>query len=125
MSYLTKELLDLERQLWDANVAGDGEFYGKLLRPDALAVSPWGTIDYDTAVAGISVNRNPYTGYELTDEHALALGPDAGLLTYQARVDGQRSDSGESFSHTVYATSVYVREDGRWRSAFHQQTLPA
>lgn len=123
MSDLTKELFDLERELWDANLAGDGSVYADRLRDDAVAVSPWGILDRDTAVAGISANRNPYTAYELTDPISLPLGPDAAILTYRAEVHG--TNDGGTFTHTVYATSAYAREDGRWRSAFHQQTLTA
>ncbi len=123
MSDLTKELLDQERALWDANLAGDGAYFAKALRDDALAVSPWGVLDRDAAVAGVNANRIPYTAYRLADLVALPLGPDAGLLTYRAEVDG--TNDGASFTHTVYATSTYVRENGRWLSAFHQQTLIA
>lgn len=123
MNDLTKELLELERELWDANLAGDGSVYADRLRDDAVAVSPWGILDRDAAVAGISANRNPYTAYELTGPIALPLGADAAILTYRAEVHG--TNDGGPFTHTVYATSAYTREDGRWRSAFHQQTLTA
>jgi hypothetical protein len=115
---LTKELLDLEQELWDANLAGDGDFYARRLREDAVAVSPWGTLDRDAAVAGISANRNPYTSYRLTDPVALPLGRDGAVLTYKAEVKGPEVD------HTVYAASAYAREGTGWRAVFHQQTLP-
>jgi hypothetical protein len=123
MSDLTKELLDLERQLWDANLAGDGSFYADRLRDDALVVSPWGIQDRDATVAGITANRNPYTAYHLTGPVSVPLGPDAAILTYRAEVQG--TNDGGPFTHTVYATSAYARENGRWRPAFHQQTLMA
>jgi hypothetical protein len=123
MSNLTTELLEQERKLWDANLAGDGAFYAEALRDDALAVSPWGVLDKDAAVAGVNANRIPYVGYRLADAVALPLGADAAVLTYRAEVDG--TNEGTPFTHTVYATSAYVREDGSWRSAFHQQTLTA
>lgn len=123
MNELTEELLDLERQLWDANLAGDGATYAELLRDDAVAVSPWGVLDRDAAVAGITANRNPYTAYQLADPISVSLSPDAAILTYRAEVHG--TSDGGPFTHTVYATSAYAREDGRWRPAFHQQTLTA
>lgn len=116
-----RELLDVEHELWRANLAGHGAFYADFLRPDALAVSPWGTLTRDEAVATINANQNPYTSYEITEPQVVPLGPDAAVLTYRAEVHGE--NEGEPFRHTVYATSVHVREDGRWRGAFHQQTL--
>ena len=116
---LTKELLDLEQQLWDANLAGDGDFYASRLRDDARVVSPWGGMGRDAAVAGITANRNPYTSYRLTDPVALPLGDGGALLTYTAEVKGPE------VAHTVYATSAYARDETGWRAVFHQQTLPA
>ena len=118
------DLLELERKLWDANLAGDGEFYAKLLRDDAVVVSPWGTMTKEQAVPGITANHNPYTRYEITEPLELPLGPDGGLITYRVEVHG-KSDAGEPFSHTVFATSAYAREGGDWRAVFHQQTLVA
>lgn len=123
MSNLLGELLDKERELWDANVAGDGAFYAKALRDDALAVSPWGVLGKEAVVAAVNANRNPYTGYRLSDPVALPLGHDAAVLTYRAEVDGE--NEGGLFTHTVYATSAYARADGDWRSVFHQQSLTA
>jgi len=120
---LTAELLEIERALWDANVAGDADFYDRMLRDDAVAVSPWGTLDKASAVALVRENRNPYTGYRLSDPVTVPLGEGAALITYTAEVDG--INEGRPFTHTVYATSAYVREGQSWRSAFHQQSLKA
>ena len=116
---LTEELLGIERGLWDANVAGDGDFYDRLLRDDAIAVSPWGTLDKAAAVAGVTANQNPYTKYELDQVRSLRLGADNALLTYRAAVYSERG------RHVVYATTVYVHDGERWRGAFHQQSLLA
>jgi uncharacterized protein DUF4440 len=120
---LTEELLELERAAWDANLAGDADYYDRLLLGDAIVVSPWGVQDKAAIVAGIKANAVPYTGYELDLVQSRRLGADAALLTYRAVVRGERA--GEPFTHTVYATSVQVRVDGRWRASFYQQSLVA
>jgi hypothetical protein len=120
---LTSTLLTEEKAAWDANLAGDGDYYDKWLLDDAIAVSPWGVLDRHSAVATIRENRNPYTNYRLDDAKSVAMGPDAAILTYRAEVTGE--NDGEPFTHTVYASSGYVRRDGVWRGAFHQQTLLA
>lgn len=120
---LTAELMAVERAAWDANLAGDGAFYDRMLRDDAIAVSPWGVQDKADAVATITANENPFTGCELDRAQSRRLGADGALITYRAVVRGE--SGGVPFQHTVYATSVYARENGRWRSVLHQQSLLA
>ncbi len=90
------DLLDLERKLWDANVAGDGEFYAKILRDDAVVVSPWGTMTKEQAVPGITANHNPYTRYEITEPLELPLGRDGGLITYGSRCTARATPASRS-----------------------------
>ena len=45
------------------------------------------------------------------------IADDAALLSYRFR--GRR---GDDFTYTALMGSVYVRRDGAWRMAFHQQT---
>jgi hypothetical protein len=116
---LSEELVSLERRMWDANVAGDGGYYDRMLGDDAVAVSPWGVLDKAAVVAGVTANRRPYLGYELDQERCVRVGADGAVLTYRAVVRA------EGFGHTVYATSVYERSGGGWRGVFHQQSLLA
>ncbi len=56
--------------------------------------------------------------YRMQDVHLVPLGEDAAVLVYRAvaRRAGDVSDFVASIS------SVYVREGGLWKMAFHQQT---
>jgi ketosteroid isomerase-like protein len=119
---LHDELLALEHAAWKANLAGDGAHYDRYLTHDALSVSPFGVATRDEAVAVINANQNPYSSYELTEPHILALADDAALVTYRVRVEGDTD--GSPFSYDAFATSVYVRRDDAWRGAFFQMTFP-
>ena len=48
------------------------------------------------------------------------LGPDAGMRTFAARLDG--TYKGKPIPANVFVTSIMVREDGQWREQFYQVT---
>jgi hypothetical protein len=58
----------------------------------------------------------PWDRYDISDERVLDLTPDSALLVY--KVDADRGD----MHYTALLNSTYVREDGEWRLALHQQT---
>lgn len=120
------DLVGLERQGWDALVAGRGpEFYARMLTPEALVVVPGMLLDRRQTLASWE-GLPPWSAYEFSDERVIPLGTQAALVTY--RVSARRSSDEEPYRARL--TSVYVRSGGSehdgWRLAFHQQTpLPA
>jgi uncharacterized protein (TIGR02246 family) len=113
-------LLEREEQMWRANREGDGDFYEKNLREDALVVSKYGVIDKKTGIPVIRANRNPYTKTILSNQKVISLTEDSALVTYKCDITA-RTEAGE-IEFSVLATSVYVREDGQWLITLHQQT---
>jgi hypothetical protein len=110
-------LLDLEDEMWRANREGDGSFYDRVLRDDALVVSKYGVAGKAAIVPGVSKNENPYVKTVLSDRKVLPITPDSALVTYRVAVT---NDAGVTFE--ALATSVYAREGDTWRSVFHQQS---
>ena len=112
------ELLSIERQLW----TNDASIYETTYLPDAVLIFPEvGKIDRDSAVAAIRVENaagRHWATVDFATVSVLMLAPQAALLTYQvsARWNGEEAES-----KTLCATA-YVKRDGRWRVAFHQQT---
>ncbi len=117
---VTQTVIELEERLWQANREGDGAYYDRVLRDDVLVVSRFGVMGKTDVVPQVQTNRNPYLKTELSGHHVLELGADTALITYRADVVAEVNGSETEFA--VLATSVYVREDDGWRSAFHQQT---
>ncbi|MFC0113807.1 nuclear transport factor 2 family protein [Kibdelosporangium aridum] len=117
---IEQTLLDLEEELWRANREGDGAFYDKVLRDDALGVSKFGVYDKSGAVKLISINDNPFTRSKMSDAKVLLINDTAALVTYKtdytALIDGTKHD------FTALATTVYSLEDGEWRAVLHQQS---
>ena len=117
---ITDTLLDLEEQMWRANREGDGAFYARMLRDDALAVSPYGVMGKAQAVPLITANQNPYVKTDLSEQKVIELDENNALITYKVAVTALVDGSPVDF--VAYGTSVYTREDGGWRSVFYQQT---
>ena len=117
---IEKTLLDLEAEMWRANREGDGAFYERVVRDDALLVSRYGVATKAEIVPGITKNENPYLRTDLSDQKVVRITADTALVTYKAAVTALINGSEEEFE--VLATSVYARAGDEWQSVFHQQT---
>ena len=112
--HIAGDLIALEEQFWKA----DADFYRQRLTAEALMVfpDPVGVLGKEETVASISqVPR--WRDVEFTELKAVVLATDAALLVY--RVTARRA---EHATYVARASSVYVRQDGAWKLAFHQQT---
>ncbi len=115
-----KELLALEEEMWRANREGDGAFYDRVLRDDALLVSRFGFAGKQEVVPGIQANRNPFIRSELSDQRVVVLTDTSAFISYRASYTALMEDGEHDF--TVLATSIYVHDGEAWRSVLHQQT---
>jgi uncharacterized protein (TIGR02246 family) len=116
------DLIELERQGWDALAAGNGAaFYARLMTDDAIVVVPGMVLDRTQTLASWE-GMAPWSSYRLDHERVLALGADITLVTYEATA----TRPGDDRPYHAQLTSVYVAGDGsddeEWRLAFHQQT---
>ena len=122
-SELAKEVLNdlitIERTLWENNA----EIYHDRYSPEALLIfAAVGRIDCERAVAAVRKENAEghawaQVGFDDVDGRWIKSEA-AALITYMATA---RWNYESSASKTLCA-SVYVREGGSWRVAFHQQT---
>jgi hypothetical protein len=115
---LEKQLLEVEERLW----RNDAELYRDNLTDEALLVFPeTGLITRDVAVDAIlvenaegrrwaEVNFEGVSSVQLTEEVA--------LLTYSVSARWEH----EASEYAALASSVYVKREGAWKLAFHQQS---
>src|SRR5688500_11814842 len=117
---LQDELVTIERTLW----TNDRQIYDGRLDDDAVPVFPeTGVMRKAAALEGIEQENRAgrrWSDVAFADVEAVAVTPDAALLTYRADARWEH----ESTIRSVLATSLYVRRDGEWRVAFHQQSYP-
>lgn len=116
---MDRDPLELERAGWRALAATPEvarAFYEEVLADRALFVLPGGMVLDDRASILDSMAGAPWDGHELADERTMALGDGSVIVAY--RTTAERG--GERYE--AWITSTYVREDGAWRLALHQQT---
>jgi hypothetical protein len=112
------DLIDLEKKFW----TNDPQFYEANYTADAVLIFPGvGKLERATAVAAIrDENRRGHRWAEVAfdDIATVELTPEVVLLTYSARARWNYQDT----ASTVLCSTVYLRNDGQWHVALHQQT---
>ena len=110
-----KAVVELEQQLWMAWKGRDLATIRRLLAPDHRCVNEDGQA---VLLEDIVLNFGKLRLREVTMGRIVPhrLGPDAIVLTYNARIVGTRE--GKKFSKDVAEASFWSRRDGRWWNVF-------
>jgi len=108
---LLEELLRIERELAD----GPGDQYRRHLIDDAVVVVPGAVLTREQCADAIDQSPG-WDESEIAEASVVLLTDDSAVLTYT-----WRSTRGETRYDAVMST-VYVRRDGGWKVALHQQT---
>ena len=111
---MNEEILDLERNFWAA--AGDRAFYEQHFAEDGRCVFAFGIIDKRHTVESMAA-ASGWATVEFDDIAVIDLSTDTVAIVYSAAAT---RPSGEEYKAQV--SSVYVRREGRWLLAVHQQT---
>jgi len=112
-------LLDLERRGWDSLCNSTGaQYYGDLMTDDGIMVLANGAVlDRDAVIASLE-HAPPWQSYDIEDVRLVDAGVETAAIVYVGT--GYRDGDQPSFVGVM--SSVYVRQDGRWRLALYQQT---
>jgi uncharacterized protein (TIGR02246 family) len=112
-------LLDLERRGWDSLCDSTGaRYYGDLMTDDGIMVLADGSVmDRDAVVASLE-HAPPWQSYDIEDVRLVDAGGEAAAIVYV----GTGYRDGDQPAFVGIMSSVYVRQDRRWRLALYQQT---
>ena len=113
------ELLDLERAAWEALSSGGdaaATFYERVLAREVLMLFPGGMVIDDRRAVIDSMRGEPWSSYQLSDERVVELSDDCAVVAYRGHATRRDTE------YSALFTSTFVREDGQWRLAVHQQT---
>jgi hypothetical protein len=114
---LLGELLDAERQGWQALTSAEGpSYYREHLADHAVMVFSSGVMSRADALEAMA-SAPPWSSFEILDPQVVELTPDSGVLVYRAAA--QRADQPV---YKAMITSVFVRAAGVWKLAVHHQT---
>jgi hypothetical protein len=114
---LPEQLIGMEREGWEALVAGNGgTYYRRHLTPNAIMAFSFGVLTREATIDAIE-SAPPWESFEMRDPQVVELGPDSGIVVYSVRA--QRPGE-EPYSAVV--SSTFVRDRDGWKLAFHQQT---
>jgi hypothetical protein len=113
------ELIALETDGWhalSADAAAAQAFYGDVLDETVVMLLPGGLRLADRGAILDSMGGAPWASFELEDPQVVMLGDDGAVVVYGvvAVRDGTE--------YAALVSSAYVRRDGAWRLALHQQT---
>ena len=112
---LERQLLNIEEQFWQ----GGADFYRNNLTDDSLMVfpEPVGVLTKDSTVDAIAASPR-WAEVRFEGARLVQLADDVALVVYRATAHRE----GDASSYSALVSSVYVRSDGSWKLAFHQQS---
>ncbi len=114
---LEETLIEAERDGWSAlTTPAGGAYYREHLADDALMAFAFGVLDREQAIEAMQ-SAPPWAEFEMRDPRVVALTEDSGVVVYS--VVAHRSSEP---SYSAVISSTFVRRDGGWKLAFHQQT---
>jgi ketosteroid isomerase-like protein len=112
-------LMTLEKNAYEAWKSKDAKFWATFLSDKFAGWGSSGKLDKASATKEYTGADCEIKSYALSDEQLSSLGKDAALITYKATVDG--TWGGQQFPTNSRAAAIYVRDDGKWKLAFHAQ----
>jgi hypothetical protein len=119
-----QKLTAAEKQLWEAWKNKDMGPFKQHLTDDTVMVDPGGiTHGKDKAVDFMTKNPCDVKSYSLGDMKVDWIDKDTALVTYKAQSDA--TCGGQKTPESVYAASLWVKKNGKWLGAFHQETAAA
>ena len=110
-------LITLEKSAYEAWKSKNAKFWVTFLSDKFVGWGSFGKLDKESAIKEYTGADCEIKGYALSDEQVSSLGKDAALITYKATVNG--TCGGQQLPTNSRAAAIYVRDDGKWKRAFH------
>lgn len=120
---LATELLDLEKQYWQAMKEKDVDAAMRLTDEECIVTGAQGVARVSRQGLSDMLMNAPYTlhDFELKDEQVRELQDDVAILAY--KIHEELTVDGKPVKLDAADTSTWVRRDGRWRCALHTEAI--
>ena len=121
---LKEALVAQDKHIYDAIAKGDANAFSGLLTDDSIVVVGSGVMTKaDQMKMFTENNTGRLESITFADEQAYSPAANTAILTYNSKRDVVDSTG----KHTTYAfreSTVFVKKNGKWLSAFHQIAQP-
>lgn len=114
-----EKLGQMEKDLWEAWKTHNVDPFKKSMS-DALDVGSGGIMSTDQMIKEIASTECTVNGYALDKPTFKWLDKNTALMAYHATQDG--TCGSEKLPAAVWASSIWVKKGGEWKSVFHQET---
>ena len=118
-----EELLDLERQYWQALKNKDAETAIRLTDDQCILTGAQGVGRIERKALAAMVQDTSYTldRFELTKAEVRTIGDDVAIIAYQ--VHEELTVDGKPVSFDAADASTWIRRDGSWKCALHTESI--
>jgi hypothetical protein len=113
-------LVALEKRGWEAWKNKDSTAYRAVLADDAISNGRTGVATLAQMVTGLKDCEVRSFAFDEGTFRVTSIAPNVALLTFKATQDA--TCGGTAAPTPVWASSLYVRRNGEWRSIFYQET---
>jgi hypothetical protein len=122
-SDLKDELVAMQKAEWTAWGNHNAKAFGESTSNDVVAIYADGTvvIGRDKLLASVGSNTCKLNSFDFSDVILRQPSPDTAILTYSAKQDGSCPEG--KLEPKLFATAIYVRQGGKWRSLNYQETV--
>jgi uncharacterized protein (TIGR02246 family) len=111
----------IEKSLWEAWKNKDTAAFQQHLTDNSVSVSPHGiSSGREQMIKEMTEQPCDVRDFSFSDWQVHEISTDTLIVTYKAKQDA--TCGGTKLPAEVAASSVYVRKDGKWLAASHQET---
>jgi hypothetical protein len=121
----TRQLLDLERQFWDAIQQRDAAKIASLTAEDSIVVGAQGVtaIDRPTLAQMLTEGAWSLESYDLDEGSVQVLKPGSEHAVIAYRVTEQLLFEGRPLTLEAFDSTLWVRREGRWLCVLHTESI--
>jgi len=109
-----------ERASWDLAIKREATAYTALHAPDFFTVGGTGVVDRVHSETSAMDANVRFDRCELSEFGIRFVAENAALVTYHVKAAGL--DHGKTFQLDSYASSLWMKRDGKWLNVFYQAT---
>jgi hypothetical protein len=117
---LKDHLIAEEKASWDLAIKQNAISYKALHAPDFFTVSGTGITNRELSEDSALDSNVHFDQCDLSEFSVRFVAENAALITYRAKAAG--NDHGKAFQLDSYASSLWMKRDGKWSNVFYQAT---